>query len=427
MDAIQVRGGNPLFGETKIQGSKNAVLPIMAAALLIEGTSVIENCPKIKDVDSMQKLLEELGCIIRWRDRSMYINAENVTEKAMCGELVTEMRSSIILLGAMLSRFGKAEMNHPGGCVIGERPIDIHLNSLKKMGVTIEEEVCFFTATAPELIGDVIELAIPSVGATENVVLAAVLATGLTVLKNAAQEPEITALCDFLREAGASIESDTCFGGNTLIIKGRPRLSPISFRVPTDRIVAGTYLLTVLGTGGHIFLEDAPTRHMKALIDLAESMEAEVSTGDKGIAILAEGSPKLVPYLETAVYPLFPTDLQSPLLAVLTKARGQSIISETIFENRMRVVPELIKMGAKIGVKGNVATVNGVEMLKGCRVEALELRGGAALVVAGCMAEGETVIENRRFIERGYEDIVRDYQNLGVKINLASGDYAMAD
>ncbi len=418
MNAIHVRGGNPLFGETKIQGSKNAVLPVMAAALLIEGTSVIENCPRITDVFHMQQLLEEIGCKIHWRDRSLYIDAVNVTENAMRGELVTGMRSSIMLLGAMLGRFGKAAMNHPGGCVIGERPIDIHLEALKQMGVVICEEECFFTATAAHLTGTVITLPMPSVGATENVILAAVMAQGVTVLKNAAKEPEITALCDFLKAAGAVIEADS-FAESTLLIRGRRKLYPISFRIPTDRIVAGTYLLSVLGTGGHIFLKDAPVKHMKALIQLAEAMDAEVSVCENGITVLAEGIHKTVPYLETGVYPLFPTDMQSPLLAVLTKAKGKSVICEKIFENRLRIVPELRKMGARIEVKDNMATVYGVEALKGTRVEALELRGGAALILAGCMAEGETIVENRQFIERGYEDIVRDYGNLGVKINTA--------
>lgn len=421
MGAIQVRGGNPLFGETKIQGSKNAVLPIMAAALLMEGTSIIENCPKITDVFHMQNLLEEIGCKIHWRDRALHINAANVSENTMSGELVTGMRSSIMLLGAMLGRLGKAAMNHPGGCVIGERPIDIHLAALTQMGVKIQEEEGFFTASAEELTGNVIKLPIPSVGATENVLLAAVMAKGVTLLKNAAQEPEITALCDFLKEAGADIESDAC-GRNTLLIKGGQKLHPITFKIPTDRIVAGTYLLSVLGTGGHIFLEDAPVQHMKALIRLAEAMDAEVSVSEKGIAVLLnEGIQKRVPYLETGVYPFFPTDMQSPLLAVLTKAKGRSVICETIFENRFRIVPELQKMGAEIEIHTdrNLVRITGVNHLQGAKVAAQELRGGAALVIAGCMAEGETVVENRHFIERGYEDIVRDYRNLGVKINTA--------
>ncbi len=418
MDAIHVRGGNPLFGETKIQGSKNAVLPIMAAALLIEGTSVIENCPKISDVFHMQNLLEEIGCEIHWRDRTLYINAAHVTENTMRGESVTGMRSSIMLLGAMLGRFGKASMNYPGGCVIGERPIDVHIAALEQMGVTITEEEYFFTATAVELTGNVIELPMPSVGATENILLAAVMAKGTTILKNAAPEPEIIALCEFLRAAGADIKEEIG-AKTTLIINGRPKLFSTSYKIPADRIVAGTYLLSVLGAGGHIFLEDAPVKHMKALIQLMEAMDAEVSVCDKGIAVLAEGIHKTVPYLETGIYPFFPTDLQSPLLAVLTKAKGTSSICERVFENRFRIVSELRKMGAQIETEGNLATVTGVERLTGASVKARELRGGAALVIAGCMAEGETVVKNRHFIERGYEDIVRDYRNLGVMINTA--------
>ena len=417
LDSIHVRGGNPLFGETKIQGSKNAVLPIMAAALLIEGVSVIENCPKITDVDHMQKLLSEIGCIIHWRNRSLYINAANVSGSKMNSESVGEMRSSIMLLGALLGRFGKAVMNYPGGCVIGTRPINIHLDALKKMGVIIREEEEHFTATADKLTGSVIELPSPSVGASENIILAAIYAKGTTVLVNAAPEPEITALCDFLKAAGAEIDIREEKGKIIIIIQGGVRLSPVTFKIPTDRIVAGTYMLGVLGAGGHVFLEDAPVHHMRAVIDLAKEMNADVSISEKGIAVLADCQAKPIPYLETAVYPLFPTDLQSQLLAILTIAGGESVICEKTFEDRLKIVPELIKMGADISRNGNTATIRGVNHLKGAVTTAEELRGGAALVVAGIIAEGYTVIKQRKFIERGYEDIARDFRNLGVIIN----------
>lgn len=413
MDAIHIRGGNALFGETKIQGSKNAVLPVMAAALLIKDISIIDNCPRISDVYHMQKLLTQIGCRVSRADRTLMIDARQVSQDKMAGESVTGMRSSIMLLGAMLGRFGEATLAYPGGCVIGERPIDLHLNALRKMGVAIKEEEGTFTARAKQLCGAVITLPFASVGATENVILAAVNAKGVTVLKNAAKEPEITTLCRFLQKAGAIIEG---IGGPVLIIQGGSPLHGVQFAVPADRIVAGTYLFSVLGTGGHIFLKDAPVSQMRGMLKTAVEMGAEITASKEGLSVLSEPLKKSVPYIKTDVFPGFPTDMQSPLMAVLTKASGTSIIEETIFENRFRIVDELIKMGADIKTDENRAVITGVEKLYGCEVTARELRGGAGLVIAGCMAEGETIVRNRHFIERGYEDICRDYQNLGVNI-----------
>ena len=413
MDTIRIRGGNALFGETKIQGSKNAVLPIMAAALLTDDICMIENCPRISDVNHMQQLLSHVGCFISRADRTLIIDARCVSHDKVLGDAVTQMRSSIMLLGAMLGRFGKVSMAYPGGCVIGERPIDIHLDALRKMGVTVWEEAGGFTASAKRLKGAGITLPFASVGATENVLLAAVKAEGTTVLKNAAKEPEIVALCRFLQMAGAKIEG---VGSDTLKISGKSPLHGIHFKVPSDRIVAGTYLCSVLGTGGHIFLKEAPVEHMQGILKTAELMGADVTVSEGGVSVLAEKPPKAVSFIKTEIFPGFPTDLQSPLMAALTKAQGNSVIEESIFENRFRIVEELKKMGADIEVVGRRARIKGVPKLTGCEVTAQELRGGAGLVIAGCMAEGETVIRNRHFIERGYEDICRDYQNLGINI-----------
>ena len=247
MDAIHIRGGNALFGETKIQGSKNAVLPVMAAALLIQDVCIIENCPRISDVYHMQQLLESIGCRVGWAESTLTIDARNISHDTMSGDNVTGMRSSITLLGAMLGRTGEVTMAYPGGCVIGERPIDMHLNALRKMGVAIyEKEGCFTARTEKKMEGTVIRFPISSVGATENVILAGVMAKGVTVLQNAAKEPEIVTLCEFLRDAGAVIEG---IGGSVLIIQGGHGLHGIKFRIPADRIVAGTYLFSVIGTG----------------------------------------------------------------------------------------------------------------------------------------------------------------------------------
>ena len=413
MDAIRIRGGNALFGETKIQGSKNAVLPVMAAALLIEDISIIENCPRITDVLHMQKLLTRIGCKVSRADRTLMIDARHVSRDKMAGESVTGMRSSLMLLGAMLGRFHEVTMEYPGGCVIGKRPIDIHLSALQKMGVIIRKEDGTFTAWAKELTGSVITLPFPSVGATENVILTAVRAKGITVLQNAAKEPEITVLCNFLKKAGALIEGA---GGPVLIIQGGNKLHGVQFKVPADRIVAGTYLLSVLGTGGHIFLRDAPVTQMRSLLQIAAEMGAEVTVSGEGLSVIASPEKKALPYVKTDVYPGFPTDLQSPLMAVLSAASGISVIEETIFEDRFRMALELTKMGAEILTDGRKAVITGVDRLRGCEVSASELRGGAGLVIAGCMAEGETIVRNRHFIERGYEDICRDYQDLGVNI-----------
>lgn len=415
LDSIHIYGGNLLKGETRIQGSKNAVLPILAATLLVKGTCIIKNCPRIADVYHMQNLLQELGCLVSWAGNTVTVNAAQASDNRMSGESVTRMRSSIMLLGAMLGRMGEVVMSYPGGCVIGRRPIDIHLAALRKMGVEIEEEEHMFTARAARLQGAEVKLPFPSVGATENVILAAVLAEGTTVLENAAREPEIAALCEFLTAAGADMEG---IGSGRLVIKGADRLHEVKYTVPADRIVAGTYMTAAMAAGGSIFLEQAPSNQLGALLKAAEEMGCCVTINKEGIGMDVLRRLKALPYLKTEVYDGFPTDLQSPMMAVMALADGQGIVEENIFENRFRVVGDLVKMGADIETVRNKAYIRGVEKLTGAAVEAEELRGGAALAVAGLAAEGRTVIKNRHFIERGYEDICRDLRDLGADASI---------
>lgn len=421
MTAYQICGGIPLQGEVKIQGSKNAALPIMAATLLIGGECNILNCPRIIDVQHMAKNLTSLGCRVRRMEDGYLIDSRQALCCGMSGENVTGMRSSLCLLGAMLGRFGKSVMAHPGGCVIGERPIDLHLKALEMMGALFEEEDGMLIGTAEKLHGAKIRLAFPSVGATENVLLAAVMAEGNTELVGAAREPEIVALCEFLAACGAEIHG---VGSPVLYICGKKPLHGACFRVPADRIVAGTYLFACVGCGGNIFLEDAPCGQMEAVIRVAECMGAACQISgvkklglEQGLYIQGPKRPAPVDRLRTAVYPGFPTDLQSVALAVLTRAAGKSIVEETIFENRFRVLEPLRDMGADVELYSpQIAIVHGVKALHGERVEAKELRGGAALVLAGLMADGKSEITGCGYIERGYENIGKDLTDLGARI-----------
>lgn len=415
MDAIQIYGGNCLMGETRIQGSKNAALPILAATLLIDGICEIDNCPMISDVSHMLRLMESLGCVITRNGHSIKVDAGRLCMCDMPPDSVGVMRSSITLLGALLVRTGSVSMQYPGGCVIGQRPIDLHLQALRKMGVVIEESEDGFVAETKGLTGAHIRFPFISVGATENIVLAAVLAKGDTVIENAAMEPEICALCDFLKEAGAKLEGA---GTDRIIIHGVERLHEISYRVPADRIVAGTYLAACLCSGGEIFLKEAPCTQMTAVIEAAAGMGAEIHESTEGIQIACRKRRNILPMLRTDSYPGFPTDLQSAFLVATTLAKGNGVLEETIFENRFRIVPELQKMGAEIKCKGNMLFVEGRERLKGATLTAQELRGGAALVLAGSAAEGMSSVRNRQYIERGYENICQDLAALGVKCKL---------
>lgn len=413
MKSIDITGGNTLCGEVSIQGSKNAALPLLAASVLIKGVSVIHNCPRITDIFSMIKILESIGCKVRFTGHSLEIDAKDINSTALPEEYVKVMRSSIIFIGAMLAREKEVSIHYPGGCVIGNRPIDMHLGALEKLGVEFSEEGEIIRASAGKLAGSEIVLPFPSVGATQNVILASVLAEGTTIIKGAAKEPEVTEVCRFLQNAGARIHGT---GTGTLEIEGVKSLEETEFTVVPDRIVAGTYLLAGAATRGAVLLENAPVEQMDALFLMLRNMGAKIHIEKNHVFLNGEEAGKSIPFMETRVYPGFPTDLQSPLMAVLSKAGGISVIRETIFENRFRVAKELNRMGARIFLKENQALIYGVEKLKGMEVAAEELRGGAALIIAGLLAEGRTKVAGLSYIERGYEDIVRDLKCLGAKI-----------
>lgn len=413
MDSIHICGGCPLNGETRIQGSKNAVLPVLAATVLVDGVSTLNNCPDIADVHCMIRLLRSTGCKVAWKDGEIRVDARRITCTSLPQAYVRTMRSSVVMMGALLGRMGEVHISYPGGCVIGKRPIDMHLRAFAQMGVALEEAGDGLRACAERLAGAVVTLAFPSVGATENCILAAVLAKGETLIRNAAREPEIDALCDFLRCAGADINREA---DGSLRILGREKLCCCTWRVPPDRIVAGTYLLGCMAAGGQIRLRDVDTTQLDAVLSVIEQMGGHCEMTGDGIFLAAPGRAKAVPYIRTEVYPGYPTDLQSQLLVALALAEGESIVEETVFENRFRVVPELIRMGAHINIEDNRVVIQGVTCLYGSRVRAEELRGGAALCMAALAAKGDSWIRNRHFIDRGYQALEQDIRNLGGRI-----------
>lgn len=425
--SIWIEGKRPLSGRVQIQGSKNAALPILAACMLIPGKCVLRGCPDITDIKCMCSLLQSTGAEVELcgvqTGNQIIIDTRNVREHRLPEKYVSAMRSSVVLMGAMLGRIGEVCVNYPGGCVIGERPIDLHLYGLEKLGAQIWIEGNHIHAYADELKGAVIELPFPSVGATQNIIMAAVTAQGTTVIKNAAREPEVTELCKFLNRAGAKIDYAGAFlPEGRIIIHGveLSRLHEVSYEIITDRIVAGTYLLAALAVGGEVTLENIPIGQLDSICDIITRMGATIALDEdrNEVTIYAGDRSKIIniPYIETQVYPAFPTDLQSPLLATACITKGQLKVREKIFSSRFRIVEELRRMGADVTVDEDLAVVTGVKELEGRTVIARELRGGAALVIAGLCASGITTVADAGYIERGYQNIVGDLTKLGARI-----------
>ncbi|MCD8335921.1 MAG: UDP-N-acetylglucosamine 1-carboxyvinyltransferase [Lachnospiraceae bacterium] len=419
MRYLEIAGKRPLCGELTIQGSKNAALPVLTACLLGDGPCVIENCPQIQDVEDTLAILGMLGCKTSRAGHTVSVDASEAEHFAIFGAEAQRIRSSVLFLGALLGRMGKAALPYPGGCAIGSRPIDLHLKALEELGVRFSDE------NAPEgcgagiyasvfhLKGACIRLPQPSVGATENTILAAVLAEGETVIENAALEPETEELCRFLSLRGADIRREC---GGRIRISGKRTLKPVRYRLTADRIVAGSYLLAGAACGGEIHFCNLPAGQLLALLEILSRMG--VAVGEDG-TMRAQGNLLAAGNVVTAPYPGFPTDLQSPLMAALCFAQGESRICETMFENRFRTAAELRKMGAEILTEGSCARIQGTKALHGADVRAPDLRGGAALVAAALAAAGRTRIQGYNYIARGYEDICRDFQSLGADIRLA--------
>ena len=414
MVKLRIHGPNRLSGEVSVHGAKNSALPLMAASLLCRGECVLHNCPHLSDVDVSARILRHLGCTVHWQGGSLVIDPSAVSQCDIPDGLMREMRSSIVFLGAILARTGRAVLSFPGGCELGPRPIDLHLRALRRMGAKIAEDYgCLSCSVQGPLRGAAIGLSFPSVGATENILLAAATAEGTTVITNAAREPEICDLAAFLNHCGARVSGA---GGSTIVVEGVKKLSGCEHRVIPDRIAAATFMSAAAATGGCIRLNHVLPAHLEPVLPAFEELGCSMEWDDTSLRITAPGRLGRIKSVRTMPYPGFPTDAQPPLMAAACLGSGPSIFVETIFESRYKHVGELLRLGANIKVEGRVAVVEGVPRLSGAPVEAADLRGGAALVVAGLAARGLTEVTGLRHIDRGYENLERSLAQLGADI-----------
>lgn len=411
---LVIEGCHRLEGEVTVHGAKNSALPLLTATMLCHGKSVLHNCPALSDVDASVRILRYLGCSVLREGDSLTVDAADVCRYDIPDSLMREMRSSIVFLGAIASRMGRARLSLPGGCELGPRPIDLHLKALRQMGLVIREDHGFLDCEVPtRLKGARISLSFPSVGATENAMLAAVLAEGATVITNAAREPEIVDLADFLNACGGDVRGA---GEGTIVVEGVPRLNGTEHRVIPDRIAAATYMTAAAITGGNILVRAVEPSHLGQVIPAFEEAGCELFYEKDLLRIQAPKQLKPVKIVRTMPYPGFPTDAQAPVMAMTTLAQGTSVFVENIFESRYKHVGELLRLGANIKVEGRVAVVEGVKKLYGASVEAPDLRGGAALLVAGLAAEGETELSGLRHLDRGYESIEQSLTAVGAVV-----------
>ncbi|WP_134684580.1 UDP-N-acetylglucosamine 1-carboxyvinyltransferase [Brevibacillus migulae] len=413
METFTIEGGKPLSGTLRIQGAKNAALPILAAAVMAEGQFHIYDVPHLKDIEVMLQILTALGAKATHTDGCVWLDTTSISIGHVPDDLMGQMRSSIFLMGPLLARLGEVTISRPGGCLIGERRIDLHLSGLTAFGAKMEEADGYISFRTKQLKGTNIFLSFPSVGATENIMMAAALAKGTTRICNAAREPEISDLANFLNAMGAKIRGA---GTDTIEITGVQRLRPVSYRVIPDRIVAGTHILAVGAAQGHIELTNTIPEHLTALIEVARSCGVEIKTYHDIMEVKSTSRPRAIDRIITSPFPGFPTDLQAQLMTFLALARGTSVIKETVFEARFRHVNELARMGASIYVDLGSAFIRGVSRFNSATVEASDLRAGAALVIAGIAAEGTTVVEQIHHIDRGYDRLERQFEQLGATI-----------
>lgn len=415
MSHITIQGGRRLEGALTVQGAKNSVLPILAATILHPGRTVLRGCPRLSDVEASIRILRHLGCLAGWEGEELVVDTGPMSRGDIPDHLMREMRSSVIFLGAILARLGWAEMSYPGGCELGPRPIDLHLAALRQLGAELKEEGGRLLCGARRMTGREIALSLPSVGATENAILAACGAEGETILFNAAREPEIADLQDFLCAMGCKVRGA---GSSTVCVMGRQSTHDAVHTVMPDRIAAATYLSAVAAAGGQVELLGVDYRHLSTVTAALHAAGCQITGGEGRISLRSDGALRSAGTVRTAPYPGFPTDAQAVVMAALLRSQGATVFVENIFENRYRHVDELRRMGADISVADRVAVVTGVPRLFGEDVRATDLRGGAALLVAGLAARGTTRIGDIYHIQRGYADPVGDLRALGAEISL---------
>lgn len=409
-----IEGGRRLFGEIKLQGSKNSVLPILASTVLSDKKSIIHNCPHLSDVDSAVAILKHLGCEVTRTDDTIEVDPSGVSRCDIPPRLMREMRSSVIFLGAVLGRLKAANMTYPGGCELGPRPIDLHISALRQLGADISEEYGHIICKTDGAVGTGINLSFPSVGATENIMLFCARSRGTTTIVNAAKEPEIEDLQDVLNKMGARISGA---GSSVITIEGVQELTGCEHSVIPDRIAAVTYMCAAAITGGEITINNVKSSHISSVMSVMRQSGCSIFDGKNSLHITAPKVIKPVKLIRTMPYPGFPTDAQAIVMAYLTRSCGTSMFVENIFESRYRHTDELISMGADITVTGKTCVVTGVKKLMGATMRAPDLRGGAALVVAALCADGVSVIENVNHIDRGYDRFDETLRSIGAKIS----------
>ena len=419
MNALRIRGGKRLNGECRIHSAKNAVLPILAASILTDEETILTECPDLSDIGYMGDILQTLGCSIKHADGCMAVNPAQLCRWEMPDALSKKIRSSIFMLGPIIARFRKATVTFPGGCEIGLRPIDLHLSGLRQLGVKITEEGGMIHCDGANMRAGCVHFDYPSVGATENVMMAAVLLPGRTIVNNAAREPEIEDLQRFLNRMGAKVAGA---GTHTIAIEGVQKLHGVCYRPMPDRIVAGTLMASAAATGGRIHLTNVPTQEMYAVFSKLREMGCNIRDQGNRATIQAPDRLNAFHLLQTQPHPGFPTDMQVQMLALSSVAKGTSVIVENVFENRFTHAGDLNRMGADVMVNGRTAIVKGVDRLIGAQVSARDLRGGAALAIAGLRAEGETVVEHAELIDRGYERLEDMLCGLGADVSRVLSD-----